>query len=208
MSLLKYLHSTASDINTEDNVRSKLKEIDEEEKVENEQLKKELKLCEGKLVLAEKKLKVATMALKRAGTTNLEKDLRIQVLEKKIERLEKSKKCIRPEVYKKFEDEFTADDLKNFRSVKSGANNDSSFILQVLRSLYKSHLGLLATKSVTGRSRRLASGEKDILTPEKKALIEKLLQERIIIEEDTDNHQARLKKFNVHLNNAIQLIKL
>lgn len=128
----------------------------------------------------------------------MQKDLKIMQLEKKL--LKTS-----PKGFKDFAHIFTDDDLKKIQSVRSGVNNDSSFVLKIAKALYKNQLHVLEKKSVTGKSKGIP---KEAITPAKKSIIVEMFKERCITESPTaallDN---RLKSTNQLIKRAILNIK-
>lgn len=154
-------------------------------------------LYKEKLSVNEEKLKHAKMLLKETARVNLEKDIKINFLESKMkERLNQEKLQ-----FQNFENTSNEDDLKKLRCIKLEPRFDSTFILNLLKMLYKSNLSKLKNKTVAGKAYMNKKAEQ--VSPEKKHLMEAMFLERILKAEN-DKHSVRLKKFNVHLKNAIR----
>lgn len=192
-----HVKASTSSVSSNDILKKKLAAIS----VENDenQLEKQCKLYKTQLDLTMKKLKQAQLALKKAASANLEKDITIQTLKEKLAGFEKKK--IKNTV--PHSDCLSDAEMKDVRSVKSGAKNDSTFVFKLVQSLYKNDLSKLNSKSVTGKGRNTT--KKDRITPLKKDIIEKLLMERAMNDGGQDVTE-RLQKTNMHIKNAIHNI--
>lgn len=83
--------------------------------------------------------------------------------------------------FENHQDKFTANDLKNFQSVRSGAKHDCTFVFNVVKAMYRNDLDILRGKSVTGRSK---NSDKSVMTPDKTAIVKKMLEERVMNEHE------------------------
>lgn len=97
--------------------------------------------------------------------------------------------------------QFTEEQLADIRLVGSKKNEDSKFVSVVVRNLYQGRLDILATKSITGRSR---NGEKkEILTPENVDVIRRMFKERMVdLEVEEAERTEREKKINKFIKDA------
>lgn len=144
-SVAKYL----SKITKKDFIKSKFvarieqveeKQISNEEsqekrkRISNEYRQEEENDLQKRVRLAEENLKLAKQMLRKSSEINLEKDFKINQLTEKIANTLNSTS---PLPFEDFKSHFEPADLKSIRSIKSGQKNDSSFILRIMKSLYK-----------------------------------------------------------------------
>lgn len=99
--------------------------------------------------------------------------------------------------FSKFEHVFEEGDLKRIRSLGNSVPEDSTFVLQVTKSLYASNLDQLRHKSVTGRSK---DNSKEAITPEKMNLLKSMYIERM---GRLPGSESRLGHLNQLTNRAI-----
>lgn len=211
VSMTKFITKSAQhgggSVNTCDYMKNKLSSITENSNNDSDatdEIKKltdELKLYKQKLKLTETKLKIAQMALKKSAAVNLEKDLRIQMLEKKA--ASQNTSITFTDAFENFVSHFSPNVLTYLRSIMPGSRNDSTFVTKIVHSLYENDLLSLGKKTVTGKGRK--NDNKSMLTPEKTSIVKDMLLERITIEQDPDS-LTRLKRLNSLLNIAIQNI--
>lgn len=150
-----------------------------------------------KLKVNELQLKHAKSLLKESMQLIFEKDLKLKSLECKLS--EVSLNDERQTFFKNFEKEIGSEDLDQLRKIKLGPQFDSTFVLSLMRILYRSNLSTLRTKSVTGR--KFKGENRTPLTPKKK-LIESMMTERIERENKNDA-EKRIGKIGIHLKSAI-----
>lgn len=121
---------------------------------------------------------------------NLKEDLEIKQLAKK----EEEHKVHNPLIFNNFENIFEASELTTLRSIPFSSSRDSSFILQVLRFLYKDDLSILNSRTA---STKVAN--KDPISPEKKTILVGLYNERLsslkLTDLDLDSRNAKLNEF-------------
>lgn len=107
--------------------------------------------------------------LSKCTKVNLEKDLKIEKLTHQREESDVS-----PMIFGKYEDIFEDKELTTLRSIPFTKSKDSSFILQVIRLLYKNNLDALKSRTTASKT-----ADKSPITPEKKAVIKDLYDERL-----------------------------
>lgn len=112
--------------------------------------------------------------------------------------------------FQDFESFFEPADIKAIRSVRSGREKDSTFVLKVSRGLYKTDTQKLFERSSTGK--RQKGIQKKVITPQKKQVIEEMFRERIISELQNEidyegELEGRKSKLNRLIGKAIDNIK-
>lgn len=162
--------------------------------------------AEEKLQLTERNLKQAKQLLRKTSEINLQKDLTIKHLMAQNEAaVPKSNELL----YTKFVSHFEPAEIRNIRSIGPGAKNDSKFILNIMRSLYKGdEAEKLKNRSAAGRTHNKHS--KLEVSFEKKNIMEKMMTERMHLEvlaDTTQNLVARTKKLNALIRYAIHNIQ-
>lgn len=92
--------------------------------------------------------------------------------------------------------------LKKLRMLDSTRRSDSTFVNKCMQKLYENDRAKCLVKSADG------SHGKELLTPEKKKVIEELFLERLKIEELEENeYESRVKRLNTLLNSSIHNIR-
>lgn len=162
-----------------------------------------------------------------------EKDMQIECLESEIELIPKNSECandINPirndtpmhheplssqkqptsnvQLFTRFVNDFTDDQLENIRKIGNATAEDSSFFLKILRSLYYADLSKLFTVSATGCS--LKGQKKEKIQEEKMNILKGMFQERLENLRNATNQTEidnRLSKLNKLLNTAITNIQ-
>lgn len=207
MSLLSYLSSNPKqidDVNTQSLLVTKVG-ADENEESDIEELKKQCAFYKSKAANAELQLKHAKNALRKAASLSLEKDIIIQDLKNKLKKKTKAKDDLMSEesnsncLSNAYDSKFEFSDLKIIRSVRKGPENDSNFVLNIARALYRDDFSKLKNRTATGRSK---DSSKEAVTPLKKDIIESMFKKRIE-DEGNQNLEIRLKSVNKHLRSAI-----
>lgn len=106
----------------------------------------------------------------------------------------------------KFENDFTQNDLAKLRSMGTTKTDDSSFILNSIRFLYKNDTDKISSLSLTGRSRGTAAKQK--MSPQKYDTIKDLFTERLSsLELNSIDFAERSKELNKHMKNAFINVK-
>lgn len=88
--------------------------------------------------------------------------------------------------------------------------NDSTFVLQLIRILYRDKLNELTTRTATGKCKNKDGNQMKAVTPEKKYFIVKKFEERINganIKRDEMLKRTHYERINLLINNAIQNIR-
>lgn len=161
---------------------------------------------------------------------NLDKDLKIDRLEKELEQFKigegittttptspttanvstvaKTSTSIQFDEFKQF---FSRDELRNFRSICDDSSGDSTFIRTVLLYLYKDDVNMLCTKSLYGSEAKtikkkdgklIQTTSKTPLTPRKVVLLKQIYAERI--DKAAESEFEKNKRIQaVHINQLI-----
>lgn len=127
---------------------------------------------EKKLEISEKQLKQAKKLLRASSDVNLEKDLAIKKL--------MPQNSNNDLLYEEFSERFEDVELKQIRSIHAGESNDSKFVLNIMRFLYKNETEKLKNRSATGR--KFMNTSKLEVSFEKKNLMAEMLNERVAYE--------------------------
>lgn len=125
-----------------------------------------------------------------------EKNREIENLQKLLG-CEESATCSNPQELNiiNFSDSFTIDQLSKLRLIGKTKSEDSTFVLFIVNCLYEGRHDVLQTKSLTGRTK--AGQKKDIMTPEKVNVIEKIFAERLHnIAKNEEEKTTRKKNLN------------
>lgn len=157
-----------------------------------------------KNVAMEKELKYAKQLLRHTSALLLEKDITIKKLsEKNGEKSAAAQKML----FTKYANQFEDDELKIIRSSMPGAKNDSNFVLNIMRGLYKGN-EMKKLKNRTATSRKNKGSEKHEISFEKKDLITEMFKERLTAEhqDDVTESSKRFKRLNDLLRSAIHNI--
>lgn len=94
-----------------------------------------------------------------------------------------------------FVDNFSIDQLSDLRLIGPTKSEDSTFVLFVVNCLYEGRHNVLQKKSLTGRSK--PGQQKEITTPEKVNVIEKIFSERLnSIAKDDKEKNTRKSSLN------------
>lgn len=146
------------------------------------------------------KLKEAKVLLKKTSHVNLQKDLLIDKL-KGDSQINQTKNNL----YQEFESSFNEVDLRAIRSIGPGPSKDSTFVNRIMASLYK------GTEFDKLRNRRAKGGkyngiQKNGVTPEKKEIIKRMLQERVNAELTEGDVKNRMGHLNRLIRSAIHNI--
>lgn len=170
-------------------------------------LQNQLNNYKERATIAEKNLTIAKQLLRKSNDLNVQKDLKIQQLLNEINANKKvnSTSCL----FDEYSSQFNPAELKTLRSTGPGIGNDSTFILNMMRFLYKSELTKLNDRSATGRKWKGVS--KLEISFEKKEVMRKMLNDRVT--EEVKNHvggdgemHARIKRLNDLIKSAIHNI--
>lgn len=121
---------------------------------------------EEKAAMAEKKLNYAKKLLRQTSDILLEKDLKIKQLMEKTNGHNIASDSV-PTFFGKHVETLEPEDLKTIRSSKPGEKNDSNFVLNIMRALYKgAESKKLEHRTATGR--KYKGINKHEITAEKK----------------------------------------
>lgn len=105
---------------------------------------------------------------------------------------------------------FDVNELRTIHSIGTGSKNGSTFILHIMRSLYKaSELKKLHTRNPTGRQYK--GQKKQEITMQKKEIMNEMLSERVSYELGGSSpnffeFSQRTAKLNDHIRHAIRNI--
>lgn len=157
--------------------------------------------------MLKKNLFTAKALLRKSTSINMDKDVEIKMLTSKKNREMKS-----DHLFEEFSSNFDKKELTTIRSVLPGQKNDSRFILNIMRFLYKGdERAKLQNRSAAGRKH---NGEKKAeLSFEKKSILKTMFEQRVndecpesIESIDTKEHSNRIKNLNKLIRSAIHNI--
>lgn len=143
-------------------------------------------------------LKKAMALLKDAGVINLNKDIHIEQLNRKVKNAHYTpthahqKESSLDNSFSQFRNVFDKFQLKKLRSISAGKSSDSTFVLTCVRFLYPNPNALI-NKSVDGRSYKKQHNSR--MTPKKVEIVTDMLNERLSSEEGVDALSAS-ERFN------------
>lgn len=164
---------------------------------------------EQRLQISENNLKLAKKMIRKSNDINFEKDLKIKYLEGKSKQIESVNNLLFSE--QSLSKNFDSNELKVIRSIGPGCKNDSTFILKIMRSLYKQNeLKKLENRNPTGKEYK--GIKKQEITLNKKEIMEQMLSERVSDElkgassENFTEYLQRTAKLNLHIRHAIRNI--
>lgn len=104
-------------------------------------------------------------------------------------------------LFSTFSEKFSTMELAEFRSIGSAKPNDSTFVLKIIRSLYRNELTKIDSISVSGRSRKGESKEK--MSEQNFEIVKDMLAERLESLNLVSNEYACRKKLvGAHIKNA------
>lgn len=156
------------------------------------ELQKQLIASKSKLVQTEKAYAVAMEIC-------TEKDAEILALQCKIDSIntvatvDTDDSSLNEVPFSKFATDFEEEHLNAIRSVGISVREDSTFVLQVIRSLYANNLQKLQSVSITGRSK---DKSKEQISPKKMNILSSMYKERL----------SKLPEREIRLHNLNQLI--
>lgn len=123
---------------------------------------------------------------------NLLKDLKIEQLAKQQE----ESSVHDPLIFNSYQHIFDSSELTTLRSIPFVSSRDSSFILQVLRLLYKNDLSALNSRTASSKA-----GDKNPISPEKKAVMSGLYLERLnclkLSDSDLKTRKSKLNEYTM-----------
>lgn len=145
---------------------------------------------------------------------NVQKDKKIRLLENQAEKSHNSpatsnsdnvntkKNAMQtPILFDQFNGILTENQLGTLRSIVKSTTGDSTFVLNCVRFMYCDDLGKLASKSVTGGSKK---DSKEALSPQKLGQMKTMYVERLTdLNIGKEEKGEREKKFNQHVHRAI-----
>lgn len=178
--------------------------VDKNLVLENQELKLQLKEAHTKieqLIKENKKYQNDLVSLKKLYNATcrsyVQKDFKIKLLEKHVSN-GNGTSCDKKIMYEKHKDSFDEQTMIKLRSVNGTKRSDSTFVLIIMRKLYE-HSSILHTKSACGTYK-----DKTEISPDKRAIIESLLIERLSIEAiNEEDANLRYIRLNDLINNAI-----
>lgn len=149
-------------------------------------------------------LKEAKILLQKSGDINLEKDMQISRLTEN-----QSNKSGDPEEFlADFKQKFGKSEMKEIKSVGPGQRNDSKFILKIMENLYRNdERDKLKFRSASGK--QFKGEKKTEISFEKRAIMDKMLSERLKFELDDETSSEfgkRFRNMNRMIKNAIHNI--
>lgn len=157
----------------------------------------------GKIRVLEKDLKHAKILLRKASDLNLQKDLEIKSLKQQLNKQKMNEKY--DILFQNHSHRFENDEIRKIRSIKAGKRNDSTFVLTILKCLYKNEEAKLNDRRVTAK--KYVGTKKIELSAEKKQIMREMLEERVIDElgtsQDGNELGNRLNELNRHMRNAL-----
>lgn len=156
--------------------------------------KRDIELLREQNKILEKNLKQAKILLRKANDINMQKDMQIKLLQKKLNKIETCQEK-NELLFQTHTDRFDSLDLKRIRSIKAGKRNDSTFILAIMRALYKNQESKLKERRVTKRD--FKGSKKFEISADKKEIMRGMFEERISNElGESDESINRIKKLN------------
>lgn len=100
-----------------------------------------------------------------------------------------------------FENVLTQNELAKLRSIGTSKKEDSSFILNSIRFLYKNDIDKISSLSLTGRSRGTEAKQK--ISPQKYDTIKNMFSERLAsLKLNSTEYTDRSKQINTLMKNA------
>lgn len=130
----------------------------------------------------------------KSNQINLEKDVLICRLKNE------ENKNYSGTVFSEFGDIFEDTELKTLRSISASSHRDSTFILNVIRILYKNNSAILSSRTAFNKT-----ANKQPVTPEKKVIINKLYKERLkSLNLNAAEYTVRYSKMNEYMMNGIK----
>lgn len=105
-------------------------------------------------------------------------------------------------LFSKFSDLFSTIELAELRSNGNSKSSDSTFVLKIIRMLYKNDLDKVVSLSVTGNSRKGEKKEK--MAQQHIDVVEGMLAERLSsLKLNSTEYALRLKMGTTHMKNAL-----
>lgn len=177
---------------------------EEHECQESQKLRDELSFERKKSDKMQHDLKKAKQMLIEASRVNLQKDIIIQELKTSdTQKINVASKENYEYEFQEFSGNFTRNELKELKSLRSGTSADYKFVHMALKYLYKDQAVLL-NRTPTGKKFRNVA--KKAITPDKKELINLMLKKRIEIEGGID-FEHRIGRLDYLLGQVIQNIR-
>lgn len=166
-------------------------------KAELEQANEKIRNLTTKIARQNEDIKMLKHALKISNGICVSKDVKIDRLLKEKAKITGGKLEQKPVMFVKFESDVDPITLKKLRSIQMGQKQDSTFVLTLVRHFYRNDLNVLFNRTASGKG-------KMPITPTKKAAIQKILEERVMIEEsDIIRVGFRTNRINTLINDAI-----
>lgn len=138
-------------------------------------------------------------AIELCGDILTTKDEKIHALNAKLSI--QTKQLATDELYNKFQEKFTGEQLAELRSMDGESSSDAKFIRLCLQFLYQDQR--IDNLSVTGRSR--AKEKKEAMCPQTLQLLADIFNERLVaLTLMNDERTLRRKRLNILINTAIQ----
>lgn len=174
--------------------------VDELSNVNEKRLQKEIEVLT-------KNLNAAKSLLRKTNQVNMEKDLQIKKLAAESEAKKKS-----DHLFDEFSSDFDKNELTAIKSVGPGQKNDSRFVLNIMRFLYKNdEEAKLKNRSACGR--KFKNEKKLEISFEKKSILKRMYKQRVDDElpelahsATANEHSKRMKNFNSLVRSAIHNI--
>lgn len=210
--IFDYITRKIKIVNNETSAEIEKTEQAVETPVNESECEKKVFELENQLTIEKKKneklvndLKRSMALLKESSSINLDKDIQIGILNKKIGGGDQHDKN-RETLFKDFEHVLESKQLKELRSIRSGQSGDSTFILKCMKFFYPDR-SKLDDRSVTGRQNKKI--KKQPITPSKLKMITRMLSERIESENGVDDFYAskRLGRIKKLICDAISKLK-
>lgn len=144
-----------------------------------EEANKKIEHLNGTIVQQNEDIKLLKRALKISNQLCVSKDVKIERLLKEKSKCVVGKSQSKPVMFKNFESRVDSSMLKQLRNIPPGQKQDSTFILMMVRYLYREDRSILCDRTVSGKG-------KTPITPTKKRVMDEMLKERVVAEEDDE----------------------
>lgn len=154
----------------------------------------EMRCCESSIPELEEELKNLIIKSKNIKqeylnflNINLHKDLAIRKINKKLEQNR----------FASFEKDLPEDCLTKLRSIGNSQSEDSHFVSVIFNELYNNDTQIVKSKCLGNRTKNQVQSA---ITPEKKAILERIFAERLSVLASSDDRKKSLSKL---IRNAI-----
>lgn len=188
------------------NKKNGLKLIIKDQEDKLKQIEEAIKTCLG--ISDKKKIQIEKMKIEIESSAK--KNVVIdgaQIQSSSTSNVQRNTVSYRPvTLFEAFSNDVDSKGLAKLRSLSSCKKDDSKFVLNAIRFLYKNDTEKIASLSLSGRSRE--AEPKNQMTPRKRKTIENLFTERLnSFDLDESEYAIRSSKVGFHIKNAFGNIR-